>query len=34
MLWCARETDIEWVETPPDGSPIYMAGAYYRIRIT
>lgn len=33
-IWCVRETEFEMVENPPDGVPVYMAGAYYRIRIT
>ena len=28
-----RETDISLVETPPDGSKCWMAGAIYRIRL-
>ena len=33
VIWCARETDLESVENPPNNAPVYMAGALYRIRI-
>ena len=29
-IWLARETDLETVENPPSGSPIYMNGGLYR----
>jgi len=32
-LWLARETDVQFPETAPNGNPIYHYGAYYRIRI-
>lgn len=31
--YTARETDLELVENPPDGKPVYMAGALYRISL-
>lgn len=32
-FWLAREEDLETVENPPSGSPIFMVGGLYRVRI-
>lgn len=32
-IWLARETDLETVENPPSGAPVYMAGGLYRVNI-
>lgn len=31
--WLARETDLTLIENAPDGTKVYMAGAYYRINL-
>ena len=31
--WTARETEINNVELPPNGAPVFAVGAQYRIRI-
>lgn len=31
-LWTVREEDIDGIEEPPTGAPIYMAGGMYRIK--
>jgi len=33
-FWTVREDDVSLVETPPDEQRVYMAGGFYRIRIT
>ena len=33
-FWTVRETDLSLVETLPDNTNVYMAGAIYRIRLT
>jgi len=32
-FWLAREEDLETVENPPNGNPIFMVGGLYRVRI-
>ena len=32
-IWLVRETDLELVETLPDGTREWMAGAFYRISL-
>lgn len=32
--WLAREQDLELVENPPNGAPVYMQGGLYRERLT
>jgi len=32
-LWVARENEVQVVEEPKNGDPIFHYGAYYRIRI-
>lgn len=33
-FWLVREEDFSLIENPRNGSPIYMAGATYRIRLS
>ena len=32
-IWLARETDLETVETDPNGVKVYMQGGFYRIML-
>jgi hypothetical protein len=33
-FWTARETEFSLIENEPNGSKIYMAGAFYRVRLS
>ena len=33
-FWLARETDLSFVETAPNGNKVWMSGALYRIRLS
>lgn len=33
-FWLVREEDFSLTENPPNGDPVYMAGATYRVRLS
>ena len=33
-FWTARETEFNMIENTPSGEKIYMAGAFYRVRLS
>jgi hypothetical protein len=33
-FWMVREDDFSLVDNPPNGSPVYMAGGMYRVRLS
>lgn len=32
-IWLSRETDLETVETEPNGQQVYMQGGFYRVHL-